>query len=257
MGKTAFRLALVLVVALVAPCACGGGGGGGDDGGNGNGGFALADIVGSWLGPIASINTDGEVFLAAGPGGMVIDAAGNVTGAGITTLDGTVTLTSAALGTYRFEGSGTSTGLVALLILSPGRNHLLFASDVLTLGAWERNATAFAPPYTDADLRNETWTGLACEVTPAMTTIDPESIAVVIDGAGSFTADTSSTNVAPLTVVETNKGAYTGDATDPGPPVETSNVVVLMTPDRQFVAIFSCLTGGSFPDDCSYAALDR
>ena len=203
------------------------------------------------------MTVDGELFLAAGPRGLAIDASGNATGIGASSLEGTVSLASSALGTFKFAGAGAFVGLDGLLIMSPDKDHLLWATDGLLLGAWERDATNFAPPDADADLRNETWTGLACEVTAITKPVDPESIAVVVDAAGSFTADTSSTDVAPLTLADDFKGAYLGDAIDPGPPVETSNVVVLMTPDRQFVAIFSCLTGGTFPDDCSYAALSR
>lgn len=251
MGKC-LRTGFVLILGLMVPCACGGGGGGG-----GNGDFALSDIVGSWLGPTASVTVDGEIFLAAGPAGMVVDASGNAVGAGATTLEGTVSLTDASLGTYRLVGTGPSAGLVAMLFLGADKDHLLWATNALVLGAWERDATNFAPPYSDADIRSETWTGLAAEANGNMDPIDPQLILVTVDGAGNFTADTSSTNLEPLTVTEMNKGAFQGDAIDPGPPVETSNVAGLITPDRQFVAIFSCLTGGTFPDDCSWAGLSR
>ena len=58
-------------------------------------------------------------------------------------------------------------------------------------------------------------------------------------------------------MIDTLKGAFDGDYVDPGPPIESGNLVALMTADRQFIAVFSCLAGGTIPADCSYAALSR
>jgi hypothetical protein len=35
------------------------------------------------------------------------------------------------------------------------------------------------------------------------------------------------------------------------------NVVVVITPDKNFIAVLFCQAGGVFPADCSYAALSR
>ena len=144
-----------------------------------------------------------------------------------------------------------------MLIMSPDKNHLLWVGGSLSFGAWERNATNFAPPYTDAQIRNATWTGVAAEATAAFDPLDPEVISVTIDGTGSFASGPSTTNLTPLTIADAGKGHYLGDFIDPGPPTEMGNLVVLITPDKNFIAVFSCLAGGAFPDDCSYAALSR
>jgi len=247
------RIALFLTVCLLLPCACGGGGGGG----GGDGDFAFSDIVGSWLGPTTTVTVAGAVFQAAGPTGMDVDASGNAVGTGASNREGTLSLTSASQGIYKFTGTGVSAGSTSMLIMSADRNHLLWIGTSLSFGAWERNATNFAPPYTDAQIRNATWTGLAVEMNASFDPVDSESISVFVDAAGNFVSGTSSTNVTPLAINNATKGDYLGDFIDPGPPTEMGNLVVLITPDKNFVAIFSCLTGGTFPDDCSYAALSR
>lgn len=245
-------IALFLTASLLLPCACGGGGGGG-----GGDDFAFSDIVGSWLGPTASVTTAGAVFQAAGPTGIDVDAAGNAVGTGASNREGTLSLTSASQGIYKFTGTGALVGSTFMLIMSADKNHLLWVGGTQSFGAWERNATNFAPPYTDAHIRNATWTGLAVEMNPSSDPVASETISVTVDAAGNFVSGTSSTNLTPLAVNSATKGDYLGDFIDPGPPTEMGNLVVLITPDKNFVAIFSCLAGGTFPDDCSYAALSR
>ena len=247
------RVILFLTASLLVPCACGGGGGG--DGGDDE--FSFSDIVGNWLGPTGTATVAGGFSQAAGPTGMVVDASGNAVGAGASNREGTLSLTSASRGIYKFTGTGASAGHTFMLIMSPDKDHLLWVGSSLSLGAWERNATNFAPPYTDAQIRTATWTGVAAEATASFDPLDPEFISVTIDGMGDFASGTSTTNLAPLTLASATKGHYLGDFIDPGPPTEMGNVVVLITPDKNFIAVFSCLAGGTFPDDCSYAALSR
>ncbi len=247
--------ALLLCVACFVLTACGGGGDGHNNNGNEN--FSFSDIVGSWLGPTGTATVGGAFAQAAGPTGIDVDAAGNAVGTGASNRQGTLSLTSAARGIYKFTGTGTSAGFTAMLIMSADKNHLLWVGDFLSFGAWQRNATNFDPPYTDAQLRGATWTGTACEMGGSFNPIDPETISVMVDAAGNFTSGTSSTNAVPLAIADANKGHYLGDFADPGPPLEAGALIVVMTPDKNFVAVWSCLGGGTFPDDCSFTALSR
>jgi hypothetical protein len=247
------RAVLVLTLGLVLPCACGGGGGGGD----GDGAFSLADIVGEWQGPTATLTVAGDIGLAAGTTGLSIDASGDAVGTGASIREGTVSLQSATQGVYKFVGTGVTAGQVALLVLSADRDHLLWVTESLGLGAWERNASGFAGPYADSDIRDETWSGLAVTASPAMDLVTSDPVTATIDGAGNFSFGNVVTDVAPLVVTDTIKGAFGGDFVQTASSADTGNVVLLITPDRQFVAAFLCRDGGAYPNDCAFGALSR
>ena len=112
-------------------------------------------------------------------------------------------------------------------------------------------------PYADAEFRNSSWSGVAVEFDAVFAPLNPEQIGVTVDGLGNFVADTSSTGALPLAVFDANTGEIRGDSMDPGPPPETGTLVALATPDRLFLAIFSCPTGTVDPLECDCAALLR
>lgn len=240
------------MVGLVVPCACGGGGGGGD-----GGDFTFEDIVGDWQGPTASVTVDGISGLAAGTTGLSIDSNGDAVGTGASVREGTVALVSASDGIYEFVGSGVSAGTTSLLVMSPDRDHLLWADSGDVLGAWERDATNFQGPYSDSEIRNETWTGTVISASSSMSLVASDPLVAVIDGAGSFTAGPASTNTEPLSITDTIKGAYEGDFIESGSSPQIGRTMVLLTPDREFIAVLLFLAGGTFPQDCAFAALSR
>ena len=141
--------------------------------------------------------------------------------------------------------------------MSADKNHVMYVSDVLTFGAWERNATGFAPFYVDADLRDATWAGELVEADATFAPTNAEALVVTIDALGNFTSTFAQTDLAPLTLFDGARGEYRGDYVDPTPPSEKGTLIVLMTPDKAFIGVFSCANGGTFPADCRFAGLAR
>ncbi len=244
----------VLATSFVLSSGCGGGGG------SGGGGATVADLGGTWLGPAGSPTLAGLLDAPAEVAGMTVDGMGNMTGtAGLLAGEtGTIALVDEFAQTFKWTGTGGSVGLTATIILSPDLNHMLMMVNAGLLVAFQRGAATLLPPYTDAEFRSSFWTGTAAEFDAGFGPINPEAITVTVDALGNFTSGTSGTGVAPLTVLDAATGEIRGDFLDPGPPVETGNLIVLATPDRQFLAIFSCLTGAKDVfGECDCAGLQR
>ena len=251
--------AMVLVTALVGMgvvLGCGGGGGGP---GVPFGGVTTSDVGGSWLGPTGTATPGGMLTGPATPGGLMVDGQGNASGTqGLTGLSGRIALSWTVSGSFAFEGTGASTGRDGILLLHPDtKNHCLLILNDGTFAALQRNATMLAAPYMDAEFRMAAWGGYSVGMGAQSQPIEDELTSVMIDAGGSFTAGTSSTNATPLAVSDANTGEIHGDFMDPGPPPENGTLLLLLTPDRQFLAVISCPTGAGSFQDCGYSALAR
>lgn len=231
--------------------SCGGGGGGG------GGGATLADLGGTWLGPAGNADPAGGISGTA-IGGMTVDDVGAMVGTGaFSSATGTFVLADGAARIFTWTGAGGGAGLSGMVMLSRDKNHLLFIATDGTFGAFERNAPGLAGPYADTDFRDSTWSGVAAGMDAGGSPLEIQPVLATVDAAGVFMADTSMSNTVPLAVSDPAAGVIQGDYIDPGPPAETGNLLVLITPDRRFMAVHSCETGSAGILDCGWAALER
>lgn len=243
-----------LLVVLSGAPGCGGSG----PGPVGGGGVTVSDAGGGWLGPVGAVTPAGMLMAPAMPGGMTADLNGNATGTGaLAGVTGTLSVTDPAHRIFRLTGTGASTGLLALLILSASKDHFLYVDSLSRLGAWQKNATMLLPPYANADLFPFTWTGVGAGANASFDPDSQEQIAVTVDPAGMFVAGSSATDAAPLAIVDPNTGEFQGDYVDAGPPMTMGNVLLLLSPDKQFAAVISWAAGGVFPNDCAFVGIER
>ena len=152
-------------------------------------------------------------------------------------------------------------GIPAILMMSADKQHLLYIDQNHQFGAWQKEATSLAPPYAMPDILGSGWTGTTATVQAPFAYGMGEPLASLINGGAAFT-ETSQTLVTstgaqpPITVLDGTNGQYEGGFTTDGSPPDTGPALMLLTPDRKFLAI-QYAWGSAFPDNVRYSAWQR
>jgi hypothetical protein len=250
-GCTAF---VACVALCLFPIGCGGG--------SGNlptpPGVTVGDLGGAWFGPFGMTTMMGTTVGTGSAGMMVMPGAASDTMGGWTAgtggllgITGTITLRTTQLppnaaAVFEFvtdPGDGMKEGY---LVLAEDRNHVLYIDESLRIGAFQRDGTALAPPYTSMDLvdvAGTAWANFSAGLDAMGEPIDAQGFASQIDMTGEFTSTDSMGTMSPpgmaLGVLEMANGQYAGPFTADGG-AKTGTLLLLMTPDRQFLAGLHC-----------------
>jgi hypothetical protein len=238
----------LLAVALVLASGCAGGGGG----------FIppnpVSELAGGWLGPTGGASPGGNLG-GTGPGGMLADLSGAFAGTGaFTGKTGQIAHVGGSI--FKLTRTDASIGFI---LLSKDKNYLTYIDSNQQFGMWQRTTVpAGMPPFTTADVFSSNWEGEVTSFDGAFEPTSLETMLLAVNATGAVTATSTSTNAmtqaAPAALVDGLTGEFTGDLVDV---VDTATYTLLLSSDREAMAVFVCGTAGAFPQDCSVAIFQK
>lgn len=238
------RHALLTLVALLGATACSSGGGGDAQ-------SPSLGLDGTWFGT-EETDVGNLVALRATVSGnrvtqLVVDGAD-------TGLTGSITPIS---GRPNFYDLVLSDGTEGGFLIDSSRNYAVFLDEEFNFGVLQRGATAL-PNAAAADIFGRSFAGVTVLVDGSFTITDvlDSSVAVAADGTfqGSYAGGTNFSSATALTLLDSTFGAWGGeyDANGPSGP-DSGPLRVFVSPDKQFIGVWACSAGGSFPVDCTFS----
>jgi hypothetical protein len=230
----------LLTAAVLVLQACGGGNDGQD--------FTvvtLEQLNGTWAGSLE--DTNGVLHLFS----VTIDA-GSVTQVSIDGTDqnwsGALTRAPDAVFSVLLNGVDTR------LFVDANAAHAVFLDAGFNFGVVEKNAAPLLPMYVMAE-SDGNWAGRT--LVTDFTTFDAfPSSGTCTTQACTYTGNGVNADINLVGPFSAQYGNWTGTYTI-AMPAESGDVSLLMSSDKNFAGYHRCLTGGVFPDDCTFTIWNR
>lgn len=209
---------------------------------SGGGGLTVASLAGDWFG------TGDDAGGNPGTISVEMDSTGGLSGD--TSIgppfSGAATQESAQV--FSFILSDATEGG---FIVDGNASHAGFVDEFFTFGVLEKGA-AFIPTYFGNDIVGS-WSGIEVETDLVVFTEAPSSLTVTPDF--SFSGTTEGISFSGIfTIFSSAFGIYAFASSS----INGSGVgQVYVSPDKTFMASWGCLSGGTFPSDCSFNAWSK
>lgn len=245
--------AVLLLFLLVSACGvAGGSGGGGDDGPTLPPADPVPVLEGTWCGPaVDGADANGAICVH-------IDAEGNIDRLvinGATVAAGTIQTTAEAR-VFRFALSNGGAGFLAL---STSDQHLVYLDNTRLLAVLDATSPTLPASYLRTDIRDD-WSGYSLFINDAGDILGTQDSGLSVLAAFGFNGAQGGipfqeAGGSTLQVTQAVFGRYSARYIVPA--VESGDLMLSMSPDKQCIGGTRCRDGGAFPDDCSIVIWER
>jgi hypothetical protein len=197
-------------------------------------------LQGTWVGtiedPSALLGRIKVVF--SGDGAMTVTTSEG-------TQAGTANHLQGNLWEYRMS-DGSSGGFM----LDGDGKHAGFVDENFFFGVVQKDATGL-PVYGASDIAGS-WSGSSVELSgPGLDLVRTYGSSATVTSGMSFAgSDAHGVFAGSFDDYNSDYGRFRGGASRPDDSV--AGVAIFLSPDKSFAAGYACLSGGNFPDDCSF-----